>query len=225
MLPLLFIHGACSTGEIWVRQRRCFPQGQFPTLPDLSEPDDQLIPRWADWLERTYPGPHHVVAHSLGGAVALMLARRYPSSVRGLVLVGTGPNLAVNPELLAKLHKAPAEALGLIAEWSLSPSAPASLRDASRRQIRRIAAQRAQKEFRAANQFSAESWLKGLQIPVAVIAGADDTMTPPALTRRFLMVWPQAAYFEIQEAGHLVMLEQPERFNNLLADVVHHFDE
>ncbi len=220
MQPLLFVHGACSTGAIWFRQRRRFPHGQFPTLPDVTVADDQLIDTWADWLAASYPGAHVVVAHSLGGAVALRLALRHPDSVVGLVLVGTGPDLTVSTELLEKLHRVPDEALGLIADWSLSPSAPEALRHSSKLQIRRLAPRRAQQEFRAAHQFSAQSWLTQLAPAWALIMGSDDLMTPPALALQFLEAWPHTPYAEIAQAGHLVMMEQPDRFNTLLAKIL-----
>ncbi len=220
MQPLLFVHGACSTGAIWVRQRRTFLNGEFPTLPDLAVADHHLIAAWADWLAQSYPGPHIVVAHSMGGAVALSLARQHPEAVAGLVLVGTGPDLTVSPDLLYQLHHSPEEALGLIAEWSLSPTAPTSLRNSSKLQIQRVSPLRAQQEFRAANAFSARSWLQEVVPALAIVTGGDDLMTPPALAREFLQAWPDVPYYELEHAGHLVMMEQPDRFNAVLSSIL-----
>lgn len=220
MPPLLFIHGACSSGAIWVRQRRHYPEARFPTLPALDVPAPDLIDAWADWLHFSIAAPRAVVGHSLGGAVALSLARKYPEDVLSLVLVGTAPNLAVSPRLLQKLEDQPQEALADIAEWSLSESAPLSLREASRRQIQKVPPTQALKEFQAANTFNAEAWLNRITPALAVVVGEDDLMTPPALGRNFLRAWPTASYYEMAHAGHLVMVEKSREFNRLLDDIL-----
>lgn len=220
MPPLLFIHGACSSGAIWVRQRRHYPEARFPTLPAFEGPASDLIDAGADWLHSSMADPHVVVGHSLGGAVALRLARKYPEDVLSLVLVGTAPNLAVSPRLLQRLQDQPEEALADIAEWSFSESAALSLKEASRRQIQKVPATQALREFQAANTFNAEGWLDQIAAPLAVVVGEDDLMTPPTLVRNFLRVWPKVPYYEMAHAGHLVMIEKSREFNSLLDDIL-----
>ena len=55
---------------------------------------------------------------------------------------------------------------------------------------------------------------------LAIVTGGDDLMTPPALAREFLQAWPDVPYYELEHAGHLVMMEQPERFNALLIKIL-----
>lgn len=156
----------------------------------------------------------------MGGAVALTLARRYPHLVLGLVLVGTGPTLGVSPELLHLLDQRPEEGLAEIADRSLAPAAAESLRQASKAQILKRSIERARREFHAANLFSCETWASELVPPRAVIVGHDDLMTPPTLSQRFLIAWPEVPLYEVAGAGHLVMLEQTERFNAILDALV-----
>jgi pimeloyl-ACP methyl ester carboxylesterase len=79
---------------------------------------------------------------------------------------------------------------------------------------------RTQREFHAADQFSAISWLREIEKPRAIIVGSDDLMTPPRLSQGFQTAWPDAPYVEIANAGHLVMLEQPAAFNRELSRLI-----
>ncbi len=58
-----------------------------------------------------------------------------------------------------------------------------------------------------------------IQAPTLVVCGAEDSATPPELTRTLLDLIPHASYREIPTAGHLPCVEQPE----LLAGVIGEF--
>lgn len=45
----------------------------------------------ADWLSRTYDGASHLVGHSMGGKVAMVLALRHPELVEKLVVADISP--------------------------------------------------------------------------------------------------------------------------------------
>ncbi len=221
MASLLFIHGACSTGDIWSRQRRHFPHGFFPTLPGFSGvAEDRLISAWANWLADTYPHPWWIVAHSLGGAVAATMVRRFPDRVAGWIAVGTAPLLTVNPSLMESLTTAPRQALTEISQRSLAPTCSAALRAASRSQILRYPIALARRQFAAAHQFDASGWLSNILPAKAVIVGRDDRMVPVAQSQRFADFWPATPVHQIADAGHLVMIERPNAFDTLLATLL-----
>ena len=48
--------------------------------------------------------PFVLAGHSMGGAIALEFALRYPARLAGLILVGTGARLRVAPEILAGIQ-------------------------------------------------------------------------------------------------------------------------
>jgi pimeloyl-ACP methyl ester carboxylesterase len=50
-------------------------------------------------------------------------------------------------------------------------------------------------------------------------------MTPPALVRELVAVFPRRRDVEIANAGHLVMLEQPEAFNAALQSALNDVGE
>src|SRR5690606_6091844 len=58
--------------------------------------------------------------------------------------------------------------------------------------------------------------LGGLHVPVAVIVGQEDTLTPVEESQKMAELIPGARLEVIPGAGHLPNLEQPERFNAVL---------
>ena len=47
-------------------------------------------------------------------------------------------------------------------------------------------------------------------IPVLVMVGAEDVLTPPDASRALVVAIPKAEFTIVPEAGHLAPLEQPE---------------
>lgn len=93
---LLFIHGSLSSGRMWRRHQALFKER--PTLaPDLlgagSNPPVNFKTGWSieaelQALEAHYdalPGPITLIAHSFGGALALLLAARQPERIRRVI--------------------------------------------------------------------------------------------------------------------------------------------
>jgi pimeloyl-ACP methyl ester carboxylesterase len=211
----VFLHGAASGPEVWSRQHHVVPQAVWFRYPETEAEPDQLLEEYATAVLTVGPDPLVLVGHSLGGAVAQLAALADPSRVAGLILVATGPRLPVNPALLEGLQNAPAEALDRIARWSLARSAPATLLERSRTLVRRTDPALAHRQLAACARFDIRG-RRTPSLPVAVIAGADDRMTPPALVTELLDTWPGARRTEIAGAGHLVMQEQPDAFNAAL---------
>ena len=56
-----------------------------------------------------------------------------------------------------------------------------------------------------------------IAVPTLVICGAEDKMTPPALSQAIAEKIPGARLALVEGAGHMVMLEDPVAFNSALA--------
>lgn len=64
------------------------------------------------------------------------------------------------------------------------------------------------------------SLLDGIRVPTLVIVGREDTLTPPAEMERMAAAIPGATFVQIDDAGHLSNLENPEVFNREVAGFV-----
>lgn len=215
------IHGAASNRLIWSQQLPVLKGAQRAELPALDpiEPE-HLIRAWAAWCAEDMDEPSIIMGHSLGGAIAQQVALDAPDLVRGLVLVGTGPRLPVNRTLLDALATDPSAALAQLTRWSLRRNADPRLLARSLDLARSVDGHRAWREFAACNSFDVRESLSRVQCPVALIAADQDRMTPEPLLREFQRIWPNAPLYQVAEAGHMMMLEQPQAFNRILEDIL-----
>jgi len=58
--------------------------------------------------------------------------------------------------------------------------------------------------------------LHKINIPVALIWGKDDKITPPEVAVEFNQLLPDSELHWIDKCGHAPMMERPEEFNRVL---------
>ena len=61
-----------------------------------------------------------LIGHSLGAAIALDFAAKYPQDISGVVAVGGGLTMPVNPDMLDGFRKQPEFVLDMICKFSLA---------------------------------------------------------------------------------------------------------
>ena len=62
--------------------------------------------------------------------------------------------------------------------------------------------------------------LKDLKVPILLISGAADLVTPPSISRMLQAEIPGSELVVAPEAGHSVYWEQPDVFNRAVLDFV-----
>ena len=60
--------------------------------------------------------------------------------------------------------------------------------------------------------------LKDIQVPVCLIWGRNDTITPPMVAEEFHTLLPKSELHWIDKCGHAPMMEVPDEFNEILRD-------
>jgi 3-oxoadipate enol-lactonase len=88
--------------------------------------------------------------------------------------------------------------------------------------VRRLIKQQSPDGIRAAIQRmmdrpDATAVLEALRVPAVVVVGEEDALTPVEESRKMAAVIPGARLEILPGAGHLSNLEQPARFNTVLA--------
>ncbi|MDQ6694794.1 MAG: alpha/beta hydrolase [Chloroflexota bacterium] len=230
---LIFIHGAGSNAGFWQMQREAFPGAHFVNLPGHSEgrepvgePGFHSVEEYAGWVARYVEGLgiKSVVlnGHSMGGAITLTLALRRPEWLRGIVLTGTGARLRVLPSLLDLLSDDYVAAVDLIMEWSFATGgdelsyAQKVRHNGTRRQLLRTPSAVTATDYRACNVYDVMPRVREIKLPALCIVGAQDRMTPLRYSQ-FLHEAIVGSELEIIEgAGHMLPLEQPDRYNRAL---------
>lgn len=154
-----------------------------------------------------------LMGHSMGGATVQTIALRAPERVAGLVLVGTGARLRVHPTILSGILDDWLATTRLITEWSYAPqTAPAQLARATE-ELRATAPAVLHADYRACDGFDLIAEAARIDVPTLLIVGAQDRMTPPKYSEFLARTLPDARLVLVPDAGHSVMIEQPQPVN------------
>ena len=220
--PLVLVHGAGGTHRDWPEALRALAGRRVLAL-DLpghgasAGPARGSISAYAasvvgalDALEI----PSAVLAgHSMGGAIALTVALEAPARVAGLVLVSTGARLKVSPAVLEATADpaALAAAAGTMAELAFGSLAGPSLREEFVAGLLATAPGVAHGDFAACNAFDVMARLGELRAPTLVVCGTEDRLTPRKYAEYLGDRIAGARLEVVPGAGHMVMLEAPER--------------
>src|SRR5690606_4833205 len=130
---LVLIHGAGGTHLDWPRELRRLPQASVIALDLPGHGRSALLGREEiggyaaavqALLDRLPPGNYVLAGHSMGGAIAQEIALQRPTSLRGLVLIGTGARLPVNPLLIEQATTDFQRVVDFLVRYYWSPQAP-----------------------------------------------------------------------------------------------------
>ncbi len=215
----VLIHGAGGTHLDWPAELRRMPEANA-IVPDLAGHGRNGLPLRqsagayaADLvalldaleIERAV-----CIGHSMGGAVALMLALHYPERVQGLVLIATSAKLSVNPALLEGLSRDYAAAVRQLVSWQYSPTSEMEQRRAVQR-LMALSPGALAADFTVCSQFDVRAQIGQIRQPVLVVAGDQDRMTPYRFSGEGLREQlPNATLATVAAGSHMMMIEQPE---------------
>jgi pimeloyl-ACP methyl ester carboxylesterase len=238
-LPVLFIHGFPFDSLMWRHQIAALSRWKR-VVPDLWGAGLANIPASAGpcsiadhatslvgTLDSLHVDEVVVCGQSMGGYIAFELLRAFPTRVRAAILCSTKA-AADTPEARrgrdAMAVKAEREGpRGIAAELvpkllarATLEHQPAVVREVTT-MIERQPLYGIVVTLRALRDRPDSTPLLGqIRIPVLVLAGDDDQITPPAGMQAMARAIPGARFMLIPEAGHLSPLEQPEPVNRAI---------
>lgn len=224
--PVILLHGLFGNLSNWKAVQDAFSTDYALYTPLLPLFDTVLgrnrLDRLVVFLEK-YILDHNIqnpilIGNSLGGHVALLYTLKHPEKVSKLVLTGSSglyensfgggfPRVkdynyirkkvedvfdrkeVVNAEVVDSVYSIVQNNSKVIAVISLA-------RDAQRQNLK--------------------DRLAEIKIPVLLIWGLQDIVTPPEVAREFHKLIPHSKLHLIDECGHVPMMEQPILFNQYL---------
>ncbi|OLC35598.1 MAG: hypothetical protein AUH81_09860 [Candidatus Rokubacteria bacterium 13_1_40CM_4_69_5] len=233
---ILLIHGSGVSARYWTEQLRGLAkalQVLALDLPGHGESDsiaDSSVEAYADvvagFLAVLGTGPVVVAGHSLGGAVGLALAVRRERAVRGLVLLSSCAKVSRTnswTENLLSYLPGPLRKILFFMAAKKMLFAPGASDLAVRLGMQELAACRPEtilQDLRAAKAMDLTEQARGLDVPVLIMCGSRDKVTPPALSERLHGLIRRSRLDIVEGTGHMLLLEAPERVNRDILDFV-----
>lgn len=213
-MKVLLLHAFPLDKQMWEPQRAALA-GHEVIAPRLYG-RGRTMDEWADSIAGETDGDLAVVGASMGGYCALALARRAPERVRGLLLVGARPDAdteerrAGRADTIELIHNEGLEGLWrmmlpkLFHDQSVADK-QLVYRDADALVTALEAVRDRQDSTDVVRSFSGG--------PVQFVVGEFDPYVSAGELSEFDV-------HELQGVGHLVNLEQPDEFNEILREFV-----
>jgi len=217
--PLLMVHGAGGRHDHWPPQvRRMAGVTVFaPDLPGHGRSEGQGCQSVLDYanavvrlLDRLEIPQAILGGHSMGGAIVQTIGLTAPERVAGMVLVGTGARLRVAPQILEGILSDFEQTVEVILEYAYGPAASQKLLTVGRRSLRETPPEVLHGDYLACDRFDIMERLGQIQVPVLVINGTEDRLTPPKYASYLVEHLSDARLALVEGAGHMVAVEQPE---------------
>jgi len=223
MTPLVLIPGLGSDHAVWQPTIEALGSQADCTVGDTLS--DDSLPAMAERILRHAPARFSLAGVSMGGMVALEIMRSAPQRVIRLALLDTNPR-PDTPDQTSQRRSANAAALSsdnfaALATGSLKylvhPDAAVEVRNALVDMSVRVGATTyARQNVAVMNRADQRQILPTIGIPTIVIVGAQDVMTPPALSEEIRDGIRGADLHIIPDCGHLPPIEKPEAVAGLL---------
>jgi pimeloyl-ACP methyl ester carboxylesterase len=216
---LLLVPGILNDGTIWDEvASRVVDLADVRRVDVLTQDSLPAMARAAWQLVADLPpdAPLVLAGFSLGGYVVLEMLAHPARPVRAAALVSSSPR-PESPEAAAAREKtiaAMGRDFGKVVDGILSfgthEAAPALL-ERLKAMMLRVGADTAVRQNRATmGRGDHRDALARLQLPVAVVCGRQDRITPPALSEELAALVPGARLHLVDGSGHMLPAERPD---------------
>jgi pimeloyl-ACP methyl ester carboxylesterase len=219
MPSILLIPGLACDAELFAAQRAALPGAAVAT----AHADAQTLAEMAALLLAAHPGDLLPVGCSMGGMVALEMARQAPRRQQQLgssARPDTPQLIALRTQAIAAFEAGRLdEVLRANVMFAFHPlhAAQKPLVEAYMAMVRRAGVPRLVSQNRAVMaRADLRPALHAITCPVLVACGEADGLTPPEQAREMAALLPHAKLEIVPGAGHMLTLEQPARVTALL---------
>lgn len=185
-------------------------------------------------LDHFHADRAHLIGLSMGGLIAFDFHATHRSRVATLTICDSMPGMSdlnadarrefirIRQEPLRN-GKEPRDIAPIVAKTLIGKSAKPGSFERLVASMSALHKESYIKTIETTTNYARKLELENIRVPVHIVVGDEDTLTPPALSRAMASRIPGARLTIIKGAGHLSNIEQPEAFNEAaLAFLIEH---
>ena len=215
MPTLVFVCGLLSDQRVWASTMQACTE--YPQVLADNQSDDTITGMARRALTAT-EGEIIPIGHSMGGRVALEMARLAPGRVKALVLANTGHAGQKPGELAqrqAKIDLGHKDMSALAAEWippmlAAGREADSDLLNSLTSMVLASGPTMHERQIMAlVNRPNATAYLSEIKAPTLLLTGAQDRWSSVAQHQEIENMMPKANLVIVEDAGHFMPVEQP----------------
>lgn len=234
--PVVFLHGFPFDHTIWTPLVPHLQQRARLIMPDLrghgNSPAPVGVYRMRDMaedvvclLDKLKIERAVLVGHSMGGYVSLAFAHAYPGRLAGLGLIATQAGADTPERRQARLRTASQvlrKGTKLVVNQMINRLTPDTrlLQPLAELMLRARPEGVAGSLRGMAERPNMEGVLSGIGVPAVVIAGDKDDLLPSEAMQTMAQMLPKGWLVEIAGAGHMLMMEAPDRVTEALGQLI-----
>ncbi len=232
--PIVLIHGFCETHEIWNDLAESLSNkfeifvidlpgfGNSPALP-LPFSIDDVGAKVFEWIIQQKIEQSIVIGHSLGGYVALAIAKRHSEKIAGLGLIQSTA-FPDSDEKKANRNKVIEFVKAHGTDPFIDTFVPGLFFDKQHKAITEVdkISRKTTKETLLAytavmrDRPSSIDFIKSNKGPVLIIGGEMDTIIPAEVTLELGRLASNSVVHLMKNIGHMAMYESPEETQNAI---------
>ncbi len=228
-MKLVFLHGAGCSSLSFYYQLRHFRSAKAIDLP--GHPDGkpcETIDGYLEWVRGFIKARRYknviLCGHSMGGAIAMRYAHRYPEELRGLILLGTGARLRVHPYYLQRCEEPGDDNIPWLEKHlEYYQDVQQEVFPVLRQRAAEVGPQVELNDLRACDGFDMMESVGEIKLPTRVICGSDDAMTPVKYSQFLANSIDGASQSIIPGGSHFVHMEKYQAVNLEIEDFVGSF--
>jgi pimeloyl-ACP methyl ester carboxylesterase len=159
-----------------------------------------------------------LLGNSLGGHVALVFMKNYPENVKAMILTGSS---GLYENAMGGTYPKRGDFEYIREKVAYTFYDPATATDELTQEVfdvtnDRLKVIRILAMAKSAIRYNMRDEIKNFNVPVCLIWGKQDRVTPPEVAEEFHEVLPNSELHWIDKCGHAAMMERPKEFNEIV---------